>query len=136
MRDKKHVEKILMENEGELFMKNFLRKYSWLLVSMIPEILILLISIFIIVDNKLDVFVIFSILSMISYLKMPYVLIYFAVKIIFLFCSKIIFKMIDSKIDNEKKRRNIKYLYLFVAFVANVALVVLSYIWIQDVNIH
>ena len=136
MRDKKHVEKILMENEGELFMKNFLRKYSWLLVSMIPEILILLISIFIIVDNKLDVFVIFSILSMISYLKMPYVLIYFAVKIIFLFCSKIIFKMIDSKNDNEKKRRNIKYLYLFVAFVANVALVVLSYIWIQDVNIH
>ena len=113
MRDKKHVEKILMENEGELFIKNFLRKYSWLLVSMIPEILILLISIFIIVDNKLDVFVIFSILSMISYLKMPYVLIYFAVKIIFLFCSKIIFKMIDSKIDNEKKRRNIKYLYLF-----------------------
>lgn len=136
MRDKKHVEKILMENEGELFMKNFLRKYSWLLVSMIPEILILLISIFIIVDNKLDVFVIFSILSMISYLKMPYVLIYFAVKIIFLFCSKIIFKIIDSKIDDEKKRRNIKYLYLFIAFVANVALVVLSYIWIQDVNIH
>ncbi len=127
-----------MGNEGEIFMKEFLRKYSWLLASMIPEILILLcLSVApITVGEGVNVSFAFGILFMMFWFKMPYVLIYFVVKIIFLFCAKRIFKIIDSKIDNEKKRRNIKYLYLFITFVANVALVVLSYIWIQDVNIH
>ncbi len=125
-----------MGNEGEIFMKEFLRKYSWLLASMIPEILILLcLSVApITVGEGVNVSFAFGILFMMFWFKMPYVLIYFVVKIIFLFCAKRIFKIIDSKIDNEKKRRNIKYLYLFITFVANVALVVLSYIWLQKVN--
>ena len=125
-----------MGNEGEIFMKEFLRKYSWLLASMIPEILILLcLSVApITVGEGVNVSFAFGILFMMFWFKMPYVLIYLVVKIIFLFCAKRIFKIIDSKIDNEKKRRNIKYLYLFITFVANVALVVLSYIWLQKVN--
>lgn len=125
-----------MENEREIFMKEFLRKYSWLLASMMPEILILLCLTVapITVGEGVNIFFAFAIILMMFFLKMPYVLIYFVVKIIFLFCAKRIFKIIDSKIDDEKKRRNIKYLYLFITFVANVALVVLSYIWLQKVN--
>ena len=89
-----------MGNEGEIFMKEFLRKYSWLLASMIPEILILLcLSVApITVGEGVNVSFAFGILFMMFWFKMPYVLIYFVVKIIFLFCAKRIFKIIDSKI--------------------------------------